>query len=185
MSIHKKSVVISPEEYLEGEKFSSVKHEYVDGHVYAMVGTSKAHNLIAINFLSALREHLRGSPCQVFIAEIKVHVAAANAFFYPDVLVACDDADGHEYYSDRPVLIIEVLSDSTQARDSLEKRIAYQSLPSLQEYLLVAQHKKEVSIYRRSIEGWDLEVCSPGDRVDLVSVDLTIELETLYEDVSL
>ncbi len=184
MSIHRKSVVISAEEYLQGEKYSNAKHEYVDGHIYAMVGTSKAHNLIAGNLYATLRAHLRGSPCQVFIADIKVHVASANAFFYPDVLVTCDDEDGHDYYSERPVLIVEVLSDSTQARDTLEKRIAYQSLPSLREYVLVAQDKREVSIYRRADDGWDLEVCAPGDRIDLSSVGLNVELEIFYEGVA-
>lgn len=170
---------MSPEEYLEGEKYSDVKHEYVGGQVYAMVGASRPHNAITVNLSSALHAHLRGAPCQVYVADMKVRVA--DIFYYPDVVVDCAGLNQPLYYSDQPVLIVEVLSPSTEARDNLEKRIAYQSLPSLKEYVLIAQNKIEVQIYRRVDPDWEVEVCSEGDRVALTSVDLKIPIETIFE----
>ncbi|MGI8739907.1 MAG: Uma2 family endonuclease [Gammaproteobacteria bacterium] len=181
MSTLEKIVRITPQEYLDGEQYSDIRHEYVAGHVYAMVGASKAHNLIAGSFYTALHGHLRGNPCQVFASDVKARVA--EAFYYPDVMVACDPSDGHEYYCERPLIIIEVISPSTEARDALEKRIAYQSLESLQEYLLVAQDKMEVRIYRRANEAWELETCTETDQVRLTSVGLEIPIEQVYEDV--
>ncbi|MBA2410539.1 MAG: Uma2 family endonuclease [Gammaproteobacteria bacterium] len=181
MSTLEKIVLITPQEYLEGEQYSDVRHEYVAGHVYAMVGASRAHNLIAGNFHATLHPHLRGKPCRVFISDMKVHLA--DAFYYPDVMVACDSADRHDYYCERPQLIVEVISPSTEARDALEKRVAYQSLESLHEYLLVAQDKMEVRIYRRANEDWELETCTENDHVRLTSVGLEIPIEQVYEDV--
>ena len=100
MSILRKNVLITPEEYLEGEKYSEVKHEYVAGHIYAMVGASEPHNQIAINLTTALKLHLRGGPCRVFMSDMKVRVR--DAFYYPDVLVSCDRTDTNKYYKTRP-----------------------------------------------------------------------------------
>ncbi len=181
MSTLKKHVSMTPEEYLEGEKYSDVKHEYVAGHLYAMVDASEQHNLIALGIAAALRAHLRGGPCRVFMSDMKVRVG--DVFYYPDVLVSCDDADREPYYKTRPVLLIEVLSPSTESRDTVEKRVAYQSLESLQEYVLVGEDKPEVRIYRRSGDGWDLETCAEGNRVRLASVGLELPIEAIFEDV--
>lgn len=185
MSVVEKVRDLSPQEYLEGELRAEVKREYVAGQVYAMVGGSRAHNTIAGNLFAALRSHLRshlrGRPCQAFIADMKVRTA--DAFFYPDVVVACDSSDRHEYYLERPALVIEVLSPSTEARDTLDKRIAYQAISSLDDYVLVAQHKAEVRIYRRLDSGWELEICTGTDTVRLNSVGLEIPLAAIYEGV--
>lgn len=181
MSTLEKIVLISPREYLEGEQYSDVRHEYVAGHVYAMVGASRAHNLIVGNFHAALHGHLRGKPCQVFATDMKVHFA--DTFYYPDVMVACESSDRHDYYCEHPTLIIEVISPSTEARDALEKRVAYQSLDSLREYLLVAQDKMEVRIFRRAGRAWELETCTEKDQMRLTSVGLEIPIEHIYEDV--
>ncbi len=181
MSILHKNVTISVEEYLEGEKYSTVKHEYVAGRVHAMVGASSAHNLIAWNLHAALHAHLRGKPCRVFMADMKPRVA--DAFYYPDLMVTCDPLDRHEYYRERPVLAIEVLSPATEKTDTLDKRVAYQSLASLQEYAMVAQDKMEVRILRRSGEDWDLEIYTEGDCVRFATVDLDLPIEAIYEDV--
>lgn len=181
MSVVEKIRDLSPEEYLEGELRAEVKREYVAGQVYAMVGASRTHNTIAGNFFAALRNHLRGRPCQAFIADMKVRTA--DAFFYPDVVVTCDPGDRHEYYVERPVLVIEVLSPSTEARDTLDKRIAYQAVSSLEDYVLVAQHKAEVRIYRRLDSGWELETCAGADSICLNSVTLEIPMATIYEGV--
>jgi Uma2 family endonuclease len=181
MSTLQKRILLSPEDYLEGEKHSDIRHEYVAGHVYAMVGASEPHNLIAGNLFVALHTHLRGSDCRVFMSDMKVRVG--EAFYYPDVMVTCDKADDHVYYKIRPVLIVEVASPTTEPRDSLEKCAAYQSLPSLKEYLLVAQDRLEIRIYRRIPEGWELESYFQGDRLRLASVDLDLPVEAVYERV--
>lgn len=176
-------VTISPEEYLEGEKHSDIKHEYVAGQVYAMVGASRAHNIIALNLATALRGHLRGRPCQVFMADVKARID--DLFYYPDVMVSCDPADRHDYYCEHPVLVVEVTSPSTEARDALEKRIAYQSLASLKEYVLVAQDDIKVRVYRRIVDGWELETCKAGDKVRLTAVGLELPIERIFDEAGL
>jgi Uma2 family endonuclease len=182
MAVIEKIKRISVEEYLEGEKTSDVRHEYVDGAVYAMVGASALHNLIAGSLFTAFRDHLRKSPCRVFMSDMKVRVD--DVFYYPDLLVTCGAIDPGAYYQTAPVLIVEVLSESTEARDRLEKRLAYQRIESLEEYALVAQDKMMIEIFRRNPDGWELETYSYGDRVRFVSIGLEIPIERLYEDAT-
>ena len=167
--------------YLEGEKSAEIRHELVDGQPYAMVGSSRTHNLIALNVASALREAVRNTECVVFMADIKVRVG--DNFYYPDVLVTCDPADRQEYYSDRPTLIVEVLSPSTEAIDKREKLAAYLTLKSLREYIIVAQDKREVRIHRRSEDGWEVEVCREGDSIRMGAVHFDMSIEAVYERV--
>src|SRR5918999_4709690 len=180
MAIAASRLPISIEQYLEAELTAPVKHEYVAGRIYAMVGTSKAHNLVALALASALRSHLHGGPCQVFMADIKVYVKNATAFYYPDVVVACDRGDSDPYVVTKPLLIIEVLSPSTERIDREEKLHNYQMLERLQEYVLVAQERREVQIYRRSASGWELEVYLTGDQVRLSSVGLELPIQSIY-----
>lgn len=181
MSRLRKNVTLSPKEYLHGEQYSEIKHEYEAGYAYAMAGASKSHNLITGNLYVALCQHLRNKSCQIFISDMKVRVQ--DRFYYPDVLVTCHLDEPHQYYVKYPLLIIEVSSPSTEAKDNLDKRIAYQSLESLKEYILVAQEKREVRIYRRSAEGWDLETYAEGDQVNLTSIALEIPIDAVYERV--
>lgn len=181
MAVVQKLHPIAIKEYLEGEKTSDVRHEYVAGAVYAMAGASALHNLIALTFAASLRQHVRGSPCHVFMSDMKVRVD--DAFYYPDLLVVCGTIDPGAHYQSMPTLVIEVLSESTEARDRLEKRLAYQKIDSLKEYVLVAQDKMRVEVYRRMEDGWQLETFSYGDRVHLASINYTIMIEQLYEDV--
>ncbi len=181
MSRLERNATLSPEEYLHGEQYSETKHEYESGRAYAMVGASKSHNLIAGNLYIALSHHLRNKSCQVFMSDMKVR--AQDCFYYPDVVVTCHPEEPHQYYVEYPLLVIEVISPSTEAKDSWDKRIAYQSLESLKEYVLVAQEKKDLRIYRRSAEGWDLEIYADGDQVMLASVALEIPMEAVYERV--
>lgn len=178
----KRNVQVSVEEYLEGEKHSQVKHEYVRGRVYAMVGASKAHNRIALNVGYTLDHHLRGGPCSVFVADVKVRIG--EIFYYPDVLVTCSQADTDPFVCTEPSLIVEILSPTTEALDRLDKRLAYQSLASLQEYMLVSQAKREVQVYRRQGQGWDLEVFVEQDTVRLASIDFELPLSEIYRDVA-
>ncbi len=183
MSTLERNVVVSPEEYLEGELHSHIRHEYVAGRLYAMTGASEAHNLIAGNLYALLHRQLRGTPCRVFIADLKLRVE--DAFYYPDLMVVCDRQDAHPYYKTRPRLVAEVLSPSTERRDSVEKRVAYQTIAALQEYLLIAQERPEVRIFRRGGEGWDLETCTGDDRLRLASLDIDLLVNALYEGVEL
>jgi Uma2 family endonuclease len=181
MSMPKKSPLITVEEYLEGEKHSDVKHEYVAGRVYAMVGASEPHNLITGNLYLLLRTHLQGTGCRVFFADMKVRTQ--DAFYYPDIAVSCEPGDTGLYYKTAPRLIVEVLSPGTQRYDAQEKRLAYQGLDSLQEYVMVAQEQPQVQIYRRRLGGWDLEFYAAEDRLRLASVDLDVPVSAVYEDV--
>lgn len=107
---------ISPETYLTGEEDSPVKHEYRDGQIYGMAGASNAHVLIAVNFATALRTHLRGKGCLTLASDTKVHIQAINTYYYPDVIVTCDERDrAFSNFVRYPCLIVEVLSDTTEA----------------------------------------------------------------------
>lgn len=175
MALVEKLHPITIKEYLEGEKTSDVRHEYVAGAVYAMVGASGLHNLLTLAIAASLRQHLRGSPCHVFMSDMKVRVE--DAFYYPDVVVVCGTIDVGASYQTVPTLVVEVLSESTEARDRLEKRLAYQSLESLKEYVLVTQDKMRVEIYRRVEDGWQLETYSYGDRVRFASIKHEVAIE--------
>lgn len=175
-----KSNHLSAEEYLEMELSSPIKHEYVAGEIFAMTGTSDSHNTISLNLAFILREHLRGTPCRVFMSDLKLKVEAAHAYFYPDLMVTCETApDSH--YREQPKLVIEVLSDSTAKFDREDKRRIYQSLASLQEYVLVAQSCMDVRVYRRSADGWNMTIYTDGAVIPLHSVELEIAIERIYE----
>ncbi len=178
------SDLISVDDYLTGEQLSSIRHEYVDGRVYAMVGASDRHGLMALSIASALRSHLRGSPCQVFIADMKVRVESAteDKFYYPDVLVSCDADDRERYFRRAPCLIVEVLSDATERLDRGEKFHAFRRLESLQEYLLVSQERELVELFRRETD-WESELHGPDDTIALRSVDLELPVAWVYEDI--
>lgn len=175
---------IPVDEYLEGELMSDVRHEYIGGEVYAMVGASDRHNLIAGNLFAALRPHVRGSPCQLFISDMKVRlqVAGEDAFYYPDLMLACDRDDRATYYRSRPCLIVEVLSETTERIDRREKLLAYAGIESLREYVLIAQERAEVQIHRRE-DGWRKRRISEGE-VSFECLDVSVPLATLYEDVT-
>lgn len=181
MSVKIKVNPLGVEEYLEGELHSEMKHELVGGQAYAMVGASNIHNLLALTVAGMLRQHLKGSPCRTFMSDMKVRVG--DDFYYPDLVVTCRPATGTYYYVTDPVLIVEVLSPTTERQDRLEKRLAYQHLPNLQEYVLIAQNKMQVEVHRRIEDGWEIERCGERDELRLESVDLTIPLTEIYQDV--
>ena len=179
---------ISTTDYLEGEKTSQVRHEYLGGQIFAMSGGSEEHNRIAGNIYANLLRHLRGSGCKTFIADMKVKIAVAqnssDIFYYPDVMVTCDPQDTEKYYKSFPCLIVEVLSPSTQDLDRREKRLNYQSLGSLQEYVLVSQTEMKVEVYRPSEAGyWSREILGKEDFLELKSVGLTLTMTDIYDEV--
>lgn len=181
MSAILKDNQISVEEYLQGELASEIKHEYIDGHAYAMAGASTNHGRIASNLARELGQHLKDLPCDVLIADFKVNVNRCK-FFYPDVVVICNHDNGDDYYTEKPLLIVEVLSNSTQRKDRTLKRLAYQSLPSLQEYVLIEQDFVEVEVSRRSAH-WDSRHYFLGDEVYFESLDLTLSVTEIYRRV--
>ena len=171
---------LSEAEYLDGERIAEIKHEYLDGNVYAMAGASENHNLLALNIASELRNKLKGTPCRTFIADMKVK--APQAFFYPDVLVVCERDNENEYYKSAPVIVIEVLSKATRRYDQTVKRQRYQALPSLEEYVLIEQDKGEVVVFRRR-DGWQSAYYYLGDEIHFYSVDVTVAVEDIYYQV--
>jgi Uma2 family endonuclease len=178
---------ISPEEYLAGEALSQVKHEYIDGEIYAMAGSSDAHAAIVRNVIMTVGPHLRGGGCSLYPQDIKAQIFNRSRFYYPDLMVTCDDRDREDRYVKRYYkLIIEVLSESTEGFDRGEKFEDYRRSESLEEYVLVSQNRMNVEIYRRNVAGrWELEAYRGGDRVELVSLALGFAIEDLYEDVVL
>ena len=169
------------EEYLDREQYSDVRHEYVNGIVYALMGGTERHNQICLTVAATLRQHLRGEPCRVFMSDMKV--LAATVFYYPDVMVVCDKGNPDALYQTEPILLAEVLSVSTEAKDRLEKLVAYQGLPSLKEYVLVSQDQVHVDVYRRLGDDWEIESLHYGDTVRLASVSFEAPIEKFYEDI--
>ncbi|AHE98262.1 Uma2 family endonuclease [Thioalkalivibrio paradoxus] len=177
---------LSVDEYLAGELVSETRHEYLGGEVYAMVGASDRHGLIAGNLFAALRPRLRGTPCQLFMADMKlrVRVAGDTAFYYPDLLLSCDPEDRETYYRTRPCLVVEVLSETTERIDRREKLYAYTAIPTLQEYLLLSQDRVEAELRRRAGDGWEVHRITEG-HVSLTCLGLEVPLSIIYEDVPL
>jgi Uma2 family endonuclease len=184
---------LSPDEYLQLEEKSEIKHEYIDGQIYAMhgdiysmAGATDAHVTIAGNLFALVRNHLRGSDCRVYISDMKARIEKLNRFFYPDVMVTCDLRDRETAtYKQYPCLIIEVLSDSTEAFDRGDKFADYQTLDSLQEYILINTKRQRVECFRRNNEGfWVLQsYTSENNNFQLKSIDCEGKMSMVYEDV--
>jgi Uma2 family endonuclease len=179
-------LTLTIDEYLESEKASPVRHEYIGGQVYSMAGASTAHNLIAGNIFARLRARTRGGPCRVFMSDMKLRIEAANSFYYPDVFVTCDLEDTENYFKTRPCLIVEVTSPTTAVIDRREKLLAYKRITSLREYVLISQEEISVEFYRLDRGGhWWVETLGPEDMLKLESVDLEMQVKEIYEEVGL
>jgi Uma2 family endonuclease len=137
MEAAEKPAWLTVEEYLAGEERSEVRHEYLGDAVYAMAGASIEHNIISGNIYSSLRAHLRGKPCGAFMAAVKVRLefVSDDVFYYPDVMVACDPRDTDRFFKRFPRGLIEVMSESTERIDRREKRLSYQQIETLEEYV--------------------------------------------------
>ncbi len=178
-------------EYLDWESKSRLKHEYVDGEIYAMSGAKRRHNLIASNLVRHARVAADNSGCQVFGPDMKVHVETRNSFYYPDLSVCCDPTDRHELYLVRPCFIVEILSPSTAAIDRREKRVSYSTLASLREYVIVDQDRMRVEVYRRESgdrrsAAWRGYLLSESDDVvESSCLRMRLPLGQIYEGVEL
>ena len=175
---------LSPEEYLAVEAQSQIKHEYHDGEVFAMAGAIDAHVTVAGNLFAMLLSHLRGSSCRVYISDMKAKIQRQGRFFYPDVMVTCDKRDSEtSLYKTFPKLIIEVLSDSTEAYDRGDKFADYQTVESLEEYVLISPKRSRIECFRRGPNGvWILHIFVEG-KFELASVAFEGTIEDVYENV--
>ncbi len=171
------------EQYLEFEAKSPVRHEFVDGFMFAMAGASDAHNLIAGNIFALLRNAARGTACRVYQSDMKL--LAGGRMYYPDLLLTCDPDDVGRDTKERPCLVVEVLSNSTEAIDRGEKLERFKRLPNLQLYVLVNQDRRFVTFYRRKPDGtWQFDDIETEGSLEFPCLSLMVSLEQMYEDVN-
>ena len=175
---------LSVADYLAGEREAVVRHEYVDGQVYAMAVARDRHNRIALNIASRLNDHLADDECEAFMSDMKIKVDAALCY-YPDVVVTCDPPGGDAYARAQPRLVVEVTSPSTERIDRTEKLHAYRRVESLREYVIVSQDAPFAELHRRGADGaWTVEAVSElTGRLALDSVGLTLSLRDVYRNV--
>jgi Uma2 family endonuclease len=180
MSGLQRTQLFSMEDYLQGEQRESLRHEFVDGHVYAMAGASARHNRICIRTLMALEPMALAKGCQTFMADMKLRVD--TSVYYPDVMVICDASDTDPLMKSAPCLIIEVLSESTERADRIEKLQAYQSIKTLRNYLLVAQDARRVELYRRTGNAWQYESFIDQGDIELDCPPGILTLGQIYDE---
>jgi Uma2 family endonuclease len=178
---------VTPADYLAAERKSAQKSEYINGHVYAMAGASRVHNLIALNTASELRAQLRGRPCEAYVNDMRVKVERTGMYTYPDVIGLCEEPRFEDENVDtllNPTVIIEVLSPSTERYDRGEKFAHYRRLESLREYVLIAQDIRRIDHYRRDGDTWVLtEVSEPESALVISSISCTLQLSDIYDRV--
>lgn len=186
MSLPARELQISRMEYLELEEESDIRHEYVGGRIFAMVGATEAHELIVNNLNYRIRSQLQGSGCRIFTSSMKLLIKASGNFYYPDVMISCEPYAAKSVYKEAPCLIVEVLSPSTEGIDRREKLQAYQTIDSLKEYIIVSQDERQIELYRRVGDHWEPSVHRGKDRILLKSLsptDLCLSLDEIYEGV--
>jgi Uma2 family endonuclease len=174
----------TPEEYLEAERKAETKSEYLDGHIYARTGANRQHVLIAGNVVGELSSQLRNRPCEAYISDMKVRTPSSRFYAYPDVSVACGEVQFEDDETDvllNPVVLIEVLSPSTEAYDRGRKFERYREIESLREYILIAQDRVSVAHYLRREGEWAFKsYLDRNDRIALPSIDCAIPLSEIY-----
>lgn len=178
---------VSPEDYLAMERRSEARSEYLDGEIFAMTGASERHNLLAGNLYTAFRAQLRPRGCRVYVSDMRVKVSATGLYTYPDVIVVCGKPQFEGAEVDtllNPQVIVEVLSKSTEDYDRGTKFVHYRTIPSLAEYLLVAQDRVHVEHHLRQNEGWLLtETDRLEDVLEIPSVGARLDLTEVYDAV--
>jgi Uma2 family endonuclease len=176
---------LTPTEYLEWEEQQEFRHEYVDGEVYAMTGGTLNHSEIAGNFTSILKNHLQGSGCHVLNSDAKVQILESNSYLYPDVSVTCDDRDRRATkFISYPCLIVDVLEPTTEAYDRGDEFALYRRSTTLQDYAVVSTNAMRVDLDRRNERGrWEILSFDAGDVIELPSVNLSVPVAQIYEDI--
>jgi Uma2 family endonuclease len=173
----------SLEDYLTLEQHSEIRHEYVDGKLYAMAGESKQHEEIVLNVVEALRKTAKAKGCRLQTKTIQLRVSSSR-YRYPDVMVNCLP-DENTYLEENPCFILEVLSNSTSDTDSNIKLGEYTRLPNLQRYVLVEQHSRLVVVYKRQAGAWVVEVLEQDGVVDIPCLETTLSLEQIYDSLEM
>jgi Uma2 family endonuclease len=175
--------IMTKEAYLEFEESATQKHEFVHGQIYAMAGATEAHNLVSGNLFAYLWNASQTGKCRIFGSDMKLE--ASEVYYYPDVMIVCDETDRDPKIKRRPCLIAEVSSKSTSDIDRTEKLFAYRKLEGLQVYILLAQDAIRAEIYRRDLDGWRYELYESGDTMKVPCVNAEIKLDDLYKNVEL
>jgi len=173
--------------FLTWEAQQPEKHEYVGGEAFAMVGARREHVVVSLNLAAAFKQRLCGGPCQAYVSDLKLRVEAADAFFYPDVMVSCDQGDqSATLFVTQPVLIVEVLSESTEAFDRGDRFAVYRSVDSLLEYVLVYIQARRVEVFRRTPEqAWWFNEHLPGcGDCGFPALGVSIPFDTVFENVT-
>jgi Uma2 family endonuclease len=175
----------TPEEYFAWEEQQLERHELIDGRVYAMSGGTRNHSDIAGNFLTTIKPHLRGSGCKTYNSDCRVNILNTRNYTYPDLSVTCDRRDNSSpQYITYPCLIVEVLSDSTEAYDRGKKFEKYRRNPNLVDYVLVSSDEMAIDMYHKNEAGdWLILSYRAGDRVELKSIGLSLAIEQFYEEI--
>jgi Uma2 family endonuclease len=174
-------------EYCAFEREAAIRHEYIAGEVFAMAGGTLEHSLLAGKITQQLWNRLEGGPCRVFTSDARVRIEAVDADVYPDLSVVCGppqttEADSHVLLN--PILVVEVLSPSTEAYDRGLKASFYRRIPSLRVYLLVAQDRRQLELHVRDAEDrWVITEAGPGQRLRIEPLDLDLEVDAVYRDV--
>jgi Uma2 family endonuclease len=173
-------------EYAAAEAMSATKHEWLNGEVFAMAGGTPEHAGLAASVIRELGLALRGRPCRVFSSDLRVRVQATGLATYPDASVFCNklatDRDDPQAVVN-PVVLIEVLSTSSEAYDRGEKFAHYRRIPSLQEYVLVSQHEPRIEVHRRNEAGrWELYEAGAGESIELASIGCRLNVDDIYRD---
>lgn len=174
------------EEYLALERYSNVRHEYLDGEIFAMAGGTREHGAIAANVIGALTAHLRGRPCQVHTSDVRIRVAATGLVTYPDVSIVCGSAEVDRTDRDallNPVFLVEVTSPSTAEYDRGEKLEHYQRIATLREIVFVSHEEQRLDLVRRGADGgWLRLAAGPGETLQLESLDCELHVDEVYRN---
>jgi Uma2 family endonuclease len=187
MTASKSHAYFTPEAYLEIERISPIKHEYLDGQIVAMAGASKAHVIITGNLSALILNHLRGTGCISYATDMKVRLPGSRLFYYPDLAVTCNESDknSEEDFILQPKLLIEVLSDSTEAFDRGDKFADYKAIAEFEEYLLVHQNQVLAERFQRKSDNlWVPTIYRTGDTIELTSIGFSCPISNLYENVA-
>lgn len=186
MLVYRERRLFTPEEYLAFEERSQTKSEYFQGEIYAMSGASVEHNQLLRNLTLELGTHCKDGPCQLFVADLRLHIEVHGLFTYPDLFAVCGPLarlDGRTDTLTNATLIVEVLSASTEAYDRGQKFLFYQDLPSFREYLLVSQERRQVQLHTLQRPGQWLSTQSTDGEIELESVGARLSLSELYRGV--
>ena len=179
---------LTPQEYLEIERKADYKSEYHDGEMFAMSGARRSHNLVAMNIGANVHRQLRGRPCEVYASDMRVLVNSSGLYTYPDVTVVCGTPQFLDVATDtllNPVVLVEVLSPSTEAYDRGRKFEHYRTIASLRQYVLVASDRVQVDVFtRQDGEQWLLTSASaPGSEIELASIECRLSVADIYDKV--